>query len=140
MHVLLHDQQLISRLRSLKHYFFLSQSPFLTHFLDAAHTELRKSARTASREKLQSLLEVSLNTDGCSYAPEGEPTFKDDVKIDMANSGLYEWLMKIVSVNGDLGGEANGEIGAEMGRDESKKSTRDDKDKSKLIGAFVQCI
>ncbi|KAI5117612.1 hypothetical protein M0805_001212 [Coniferiporia weirii] len=132
--VLLHDQQLIPRLRSLKHYFFLSQSAFLTHFLDAAHTELRKPSRHASPDKLQSLLEVALNADGCSFAAEGEPTFREDVRVDIANSGLYEWLMKIVSVNGVIGGDENGEMGAEMGNDEAKKSKdKDEKDKSKLL-------
>src|SRR6266436_5354843 len=43
LQLLLKDQQLIPRLRSLKHYFFLSQSSFLTHLLDLAHLELRKS-------------------------------------------------------------------------------------------------
>ncbi|PPR05252.1 hypothetical protein CVT24_008278, partial [Panaeolus cyanescens] len=60
LQLLLKDQQLIPRLRSLKRYFFLSQSSFLTHFLDLASTELRKTAKSASVVKLQSLLDVVL--------------------------------------------------------------------------------
>ncbi|KAH8110952.1 gamma-tubulin complex, DGRIP84/SPC97 component [Phellopilus nigrolimitatus] len=140
VNVLMHDQQLIPRLRSLKHYFFLSQSAFLTNFLDAAHTELRKPSRHASRDKLQSLLDVALNLDGSTFAAEGEPTFKEDVKVDMGTSGLYEWLLKIVSVNGVIGGDENGDMGVEMVNEDAKKSKdKDEKDKSKLlaIDAFV---
>ncbi|KAJ3925659.1 MAG: Spc98 family-domain-containing protein [Lentinula lateritia] len=52
LQLLLKDQDLIPRLRSLKRYFFLSQSFFLTHLLDLASNELRKSTRSASLVKL----------------------------------------------------------------------------------------
>src|ERR1700679_3999182 len=63
LQLLLKDQQLMRRLRSLKHYFFLSQSSFLTHLLDLSANELRKSSKSASVVvKLQSLLDLALNT------------------------------------------------------------------------------
>ncbi|KAG7095179.1 hypothetical protein E1B28_005958 [Marasmius oreades] len=96
LQLLLKDQQLIPRLRSLKRYFFLSQSFFLTHFLDLSYGELRKSAKSVSIIKLQSLLDLTLNTDS-----HGEDiTFRDDLKVTMASSGLYEWLLKIINVKG----------------------------------------
>jgi gamma-tubulin complex component 2 len=99
--MLLKDQQLLPRLRSLKRFFFLSQSFFVTHLLDLAQGELRKPAKSASIVKLQSLLDLALNTD-----LHGEDTmFREDVKVTMATSGLYEWLLKIISVNGVIGGE-----------------------------------
>ncbi|KIY61518.1 hypothetical protein CYLTODRAFT_384578 [Cylindrobasidium torrendii FP15055 ss-10] len=97
--LLLKDQMLIPRLRSLRRYFFLSHSSFLTHFLDLAHSELRKSAKSASIVKLQSLLELSLNG-----GEEDAGNFKEDLKVTMARDGLYDWLMKVVGENGQLGG------------------------------------
>jgi gamma-tubulin complex component 2 len=123
----LKDQQLIPRLRSLKHYFFLSQSSFLTHLLDLSHTELRKSAKSASIVKLQSLLDLALNSDG-----GGEDMFREDVKVTMAGSGLYEWLLKVVSVSGVIGGE-DGETNGDTVHDESKKDKEKD-DKKQMLG------
>jgi len=111
LRLLLQDQQLIPRLRSLKRYFFLSQSSFLTHRLDLSHNELRKSARSASLVKLQSLLDLALNTD----AQSEDDMFREDVKVTVATSGLYEWLLKVVSVSGVIGGGEEGEGADEMG-------------------------
>ena len=122
LQLLLKDQQLIPRLRSLKRYFFLSQSSFLTHFLDLSHTELRKSAKSASIVKLQSLLDLALNTDS-----HGEDMlFREDVKVTVAGSGLYEWLLKVVSVSGVIGGE-DGEPDVHIHAHEEQKKDKDDK-------------
>jgi gamma-tubulin complex component 2 len=120
----LKDEQLIARLRSLKRYFFLSQSFFLTHLLDLSLTELRKASRSASIVKLQSLLDIALNTDA-----HGEDTlYREDVKVTMADTGLYDFLLKVVNVQG-LGGR--GEEGIEEGTghhaQEEQKKEKDDK-------------
>lgn len=121
LNMLLKDQQLVPRLRSLKRFFFLSQSFFVTHLLDLAGPELRRPAKSASIVKLQSLLELTLNTD-----IHGEDTmFREDVKVTMAGSGLYEWLLKIISVNGVIGGD-EGE-GMDHVQDEGKKGKEDKK-------------
>jgi gamma-tubulin complex component 2 len=131
LQLLLKDQQLIPRLRSLKHYFFLSQSSFLTHLLDLAHLELRKSAKSASIVKLQSLLDLALNSDG-GAGPGEDILFREDVKVTMSGSGLYEWLLKVVNVNGVIGGE-DGEHGGDGGHEESKKEKEKD-DKKPMLG------
>ncbi|KIK68968.1 hypothetical protein GYMLUDRAFT_153001 [Collybiopsis luxurians FD-317 M1] len=125
LQLLLRDQELIPRLRSLKRYFFLSQSFFLTHLLDLSQNELRKSTRSASLVKLQSLLELTLNTD-----VQGEDSlYREDVKVVMAGSGLYDWLMKIISTGG-IGSERAGET--EATHEEAKK---DKEDKKPLIAS-----
>ena len=43
----------------------------------------------------------------------------------MAGSGLYEWLLKVVSVNGVIGGEDGG-VNGDAAHEESKKE-KDDK-------------
>ena len=136
--LLMEDQELIPRLRSLKRYFFLSQSSFLTHFLDLAGPELRKPTKAVSTVKLQSLLDLALNS-GESFR------YKEDVKVVMAASGLYEWLLKVVSVSGAIGGEGE-ELGAgvgsasvgatsavDAGGDETNAKDKD-KDKKQLQG------
>ncbi|KAK7438063.1 gamma tubulin complex Spc97/GCP2 subunit Alp4 [Stygiomarasmius scandens] len=131
LQLLLRTGELIPRLRSLKRYFFLSQSFFLTHLLDLSHNELRKTAKSASIVKLQSLLELTLNTD-----VQGEDTmFREDVKIVMASSGLYEWLMKIIGTGG-IGseGNANGKIPEQ--EPEEKSKDKDDKKQMLAIDAL----
>lgn len=127
LRLLLQDQQLIPRLRSLKRYFFLSQASFLTHLLDLAHTELKKPAKSASIVKLQSLLDLALSSEDAS--------FREDVKVTMANSGLYEWLLKVISVSGVIGGE-EGEGNPDMAVHEDSKKDRD-KDKEDKKGILA---
>lgn len=142
VHVLLHDQQLIPRLRSIRHYFLLSQSSFLTQFLDTAHSELRKPARAASRDKLQSLLEVALNgEEAVGVGAEEVAGFKEDLRVEIASTNLYDWLMKVLSVNGTIGvsggaeGEGSGVEGLNDDGGEKKDKEKDkDKDKNKLTG------
>ncbi|KAF8504318.1 Spc98 family-domain-containing protein [Russula emetica] len=88
LQLLLRDQGLVPRLNCLKRCFFLSHSSYLTHFLDLAHTELRKTAKAVSLVKLQSLLDLALGTD----AHGDDVTFREDVRVTMATTGLYEWL------------------------------------------------
>ncbi|EMD32453.1 hypothetical protein CERSUDRAFT_143920 [Gelatoporia subvermispora B] len=127
--LLLRDQQLIPRLRSLKRYFFLSQSSFLTHLLDLSHAELRKPARSASLVKLQSLLDLALNTDA-----QGEDAmFREDVRVTMASSGLYDWLLKVVNVSGTIGSEHDGAGGHGQAQEEKKEREKEKDDKKSLL-------
>ncbi|KAI0683501.1 Spc98 family-domain-containing protein [Earliella scabrosa] len=134
LQLLLRDQQLIPRLRSLKRYFFLSQSSFLTHLLDLSHTELRKSAKSASLVKLQSLLDLALNTDA-----QGEDAmFREDVKVTMAGSGLYEWLLTVVNVSGLEEGEAaDGHVHAHESQKKEREKDKDDKKQMLAIDALT---
>ena len=135
--LLLEDQQLVPRLRSLKHYFFLSQSSFLTHFLDLAHSELRKPAKSASIVKLQSFLDLALNSG--SFDPLAH--YREDVKVTMANSGLYDWLLKVVSVSGAIGGEGDEFAGAAAGAEAVDEGGKDkEKEKKQLQGTSLPTL
>ncbi|CAG8631276.1 3384_t:CDS:10 [Acaulospora morrowiae] len=95
--LLLKDQQLIDRLRSIKRYFFLDQSDFFTHFLDLASAELKKPSNQVSLTKLQSLLDIVLrNPSSVAYT---DP-FKEDVKVEMSTVGLVDQLLRIINVAG----------------------------------------
>lgn len=149
--LLLQKQHLIAHLRLLKHFFFLAHSSYLTHFLDLAGSELRKSARGASLVKLQSLLELAMGGEGGAVVHREEE--KDDsvevragavaemgkVRVTMAQSGLYEWLLKVVSVSGVIGsgkedGNANSiaDDAASSHAQEDRKDKDDKKDKGML--------
>ncbi|KAG5439124.1 hypothetical protein PCANB_001423 [Pneumocystis canis] len=97
LELLLATHDLSSRLQSLKHYFFLDRSDFFTHFLDLASHELKKPVKDISLTKLQSLLEISIRIPGSIAAND---PFKEDIKIQMSNIALVDWLMKIVSMSG----------------------------------------
>ncbi|KIM86135.1 hypothetical protein PILCRDRAFT_776312 [Piloderma croceum F 1598] len=74
------------------------------HFLDLSHAELRKSTQSASIIKLQSFLDLALSTDLAGFHKESggvdDVVFRKNLKVTMAESGLYEWLLKVVNVSG----------------------------------------
>ncbi|KAK7515061.1 Spc98 family-domain-containing protein [Phyllosticta citriasiana] len=97
LHLLLTTHALPARLRSLKHYFFLDRSDFFSYFLELGTSELKKTARHVNIGKLQSLLDLALRQPGSVAA---EDPYKEDVKVQMNEIGLTNWLMKIVTVTG----------------------------------------
>lgn len=103
----------------------------MTHLLDLSHAELRKSAKSASLVKLQSLLDLALNTDA-----QGEDAmFREDVKITVASSGLYEWLLKVVSVSGVIGVEdGDGGEGLAHTQEDTAKKEKEKDEKKQMIG------
>ncbi|KAF8483402.1 Spc98 family-domain-containing protein [Russula ochroleuca] len=127
LQLLLRDQGLVPRLHCLKRCFFLSHSSYLTHFLDLAHTELRKTAKAASLVKLQSLLDLALGTD----AHGDDAPFREDVRVTMATTGLYEWLLRIVNVSGVIGDE--GDFAGDGVHDEHHKKGKEKDEKKPML-------
>lgn len=116
-------------LSSMKHFFFLNQSDFLTNFLDLAVSELRKPAKSASIVKLQSLLDLAVRNPSSSSSND---PYKDDLKVVMQSQGLYDWLLKIVSKTGSLTEE--GELDFALG-DIHEEGNKREKERP-LIGTF----
>ncbi|KAG0695851.1 Spc98 family-domain-containing protein [Suillus ampliporus] len=106
LRLLLQDQQLIPRLRSLK--------------------QLNKPTKGVSIVKLQSLLDFALTRENAA--------FRKDVRVSVASSGLYEWLLKVISVRGVIGGEE----GEGMPDEEAKKDH--DREKEKDVGKPMLAI
>ena len=97
LNLLVTTHALPSRLRSMKHYFFLDRSDFFTYFLDLSASELRKPSRSVNVGKLQSLLDLVLRQPGTIAAQD---SFKEDVKVQMNEVGLTKFLMGVVNVRG----------------------------------------
>ncbi|KAJ3004152.1 UNVERIFIED_CONTAM: hypothetical protein HDU68_005274, partial [Siphonaria sp. JEL0065] len=97
LELLFEGNQLVNRLRSLKHYMLLDQSDFLTHFLDLGYSELLKSSSCVSVESLTSMLELVLRNPGSvSYL---DP-YKDDITVELSSTSLVEQLLRVTSVVG----------------------------------------
>jgi len=97
LNLLVTTHALPSRLRSMKHYFFLDRSDFFTYFLDLSASELRKPSRSVNVGKLQSLLDLVLRQPGTIAAQD---PCKEDVKVHMNEVGLTKFLMGVVNVRG----------------------------------------
>lgn len=97
LNLLLTTHQLPARLRSLKHYFFLDRSDFFTYFLEMGELELKKPAKHVNVGKLQSLLDLATRHAGSVAV---EDPYKEDIKVQINDTGLTNWLMKIVNVQG----------------------------------------
>lgn len=109
--------------------------------LDLSSSELRKSAKSVSIVKLQSLLDLALNADSSHAAAlnadshvNDDGVFREDVKVVMMASGLYDWLLKVIGVSGfNITGEDADQDGvAHAHAQEEQKKEKDDK---KLIGS-----
>lgn len=63
----------------------MDQADFFVQFLDSADEELSKNVKTVSKEKIESLLEMSVRTSSTNSDP-----FKDDLTCDLYNYTLIE--------------------------------------------------
>ncbi|KAF0711813.1 Aste57867_5071 [Aphanomyces stellatus] len=68
------EQDLMNRLRSIKHYFLMDQGDFFVDFMDLAEAELNLRADKLLASRLESLLHLSLQSSTCSSDP-----YKDDL-------------------------------------------------------------
>lgn len=108
---------LMGRLRSVKHYFFMDQGDFLVHFMDIAKDELLKRSSTITVEKLQSLLELALRTSVSASDP-----YHEDLICNMERTTLITQLQDTITFgvdstepfvsNGDMGLSIFGSQGA----------------------------
>ncbi|KAJ3307096.1 Gamma-tubulin complex component 2 [Kappamyces sp. JEL0829] len=83
--------------RSIKTFFLLDQSDYLTHFLDLAVFQLTKPVSQVNLNKITSLLELVVRTP--STASSSDP-YKDDLTIELSSLSLFDQLMRINSMVG----------------------------------------
>lgn len=102
MKLLLTSHALPTRLRSLKHYFFLDPSDYFTYFMELSASELRKPVKAVNIVKLQSLLDLVLRQPGSIVSMD---PFKEDVHIEMNEVSLIKMLQRVVNITGIEQGE-----------------------------------
>lgn len=102
--LLLGDQQILERLRSLKHFFFFSESDFLSSFLEqSAHELVKKVSPSKTRETVQQRLQTHLGAVlGSSSTVGFEDPFREDVRIVLASEGAYDQLKRIAETKGGI--------------------------------------
>lgn len=78
--------------------------------------------------KLQSLLDLALGTD----AHGDDVPFREDVRVTMATTGLYEWLLRIVNVSGVIGDD--GDFAGDSVHDDHHKKGKEKDEKKPMLG------
>jgi gamma-tubulin complex component 2 len=85
MELIFGECQLIKRLESIKHYFFLDKGDFFLHFVEGSEEILDTPTSNMTIEKLESYLEMAIRTSSANADP-----FKDDVICTLNTYGLIE--------------------------------------------------
>ncbi|BGP19394.1 hypothetical protein JCM10213_000631 [Rhodosporidiobolus nylandii] len=124
--LLLEEEHLVSRLESIKQYFFINHGDVFTHFLDMAKLELGKKKKRIMLERLQTQLDLALRNP--SSRADDDP-YKDDLKIVFEDVTVADWLMKVVSQTGAIVGKDG--IPVEVLEQGKKASAKDAKDAKK---------
>lgn len=94
LRLLLGEEQLLGRLRSMKRYFLLDQGDWYVHLMDIAGHELAKGVADINPNKLRSLLELALRTSKANMDP-----FKDDLSCYLQPYTLIQKLDAIHSTS-----------------------------------------
>ncbi|ELU18812.1 hypothetical protein CAPTEDRAFT_5306 [Capitella teleta] len=97
LELLIKEKELMSRLRSVKHYFLLDHGDFIVQFMDMADEEMAKTMDEIMPQRLESLLELALRTSTANADP-----FKDDLKVDLLGYDLVTMLFKVLSIETKL--------------------------------------
>ncbi|CAG2176410.1 unnamed protein product [Oppiella nova] len=93
LHLLVDESDLIGRLKSIKHYFFMDLGDFIVQFMDLAGDELEKDIDDIALNRLDSLLELSLRT-----SLMNSDAYKDDVRIELLPDSLHSQMSQILNI------------------------------------------
>lgn len=125
VHLLLHDQKLLLRLRYLRRLFFGAESDWLSGFLatPTVLTELRKATQSVRLSRLQGLADGAFATSGMGNMSKDNlgHSYDEGIRVELAKTTLYEWLLKIVNVNGVIGAGPAEEEGGHSEENEKEK-------------------
>ncbi|XP_046395622.1 gamma-tubulin complex component 2-like isoform X2 [Ischnura elegans] len=93
LELLMTENNLMKRLRSVKHYFLLDQGDFIVQFMDLCEGELQKKIDEIVPTRLESLLELALRTSAANNDP-----FKDDICAELLPYDLMFQMFKILTI------------------------------------------
>ncbi|XP_016336614.1 gamma-tubulin complex component 2-like [Sinocyclocheilus anshuiensis] len=91
---LMEEKELVSRLRSIKHYFLMDKGDFFVHFMDLTEEELKKPVDNIIPPRLEALLELTLRMSTANTDP-----FKDDLKIDLMPHDVITQLLRVLAID-----------------------------------------
>ncbi|GAB1597452.1 gamma-tubulin complex component 2-like [Argonauta hians] len=91
LNLLMEEQELMARLRSMKHYFLLDKGDFIVQFMDMTEEEMKQPYKNISRRRMETLLELALRTSTANVDP-----FKDDLRIQFQETDLISQLYDIL--------------------------------------------
>ncbi|XP_023654248.1 gamma-tubulin complex component 2 isoform X1 [Paramormyrops kingsleyae] len=90
---LMEEKELVTRLRSIKHYFLMDKGDFFVHFMDLTEEELKKQVDDIIPPRLEALLELALRMSTANTDP-----FKDDLKIDLMPHDVITQLLRVLAI------------------------------------------
>ncbi|XP_014224531.1 gamma-tubulin complex component 2-like isoform X1 [Trichogramma pretiosum] len=93
LEVLIQENDLMGRLRSVKNYFLLAQGDFVVQFMNLCEPELSKNMYDIVTHRLSSLLEVALRMSTADSDP-----YKDDLKPELLPYGLQYQMFRILTI------------------------------------------
>nr|CAD7589280.1 unnamed protein product [Timema genevievae] len=93
LQLLMEENDLMRRLKSVKHYFLLDQGDFIVQFMDSCEEELSKNIGDIVPTRLESLLELALRTSAANSDP-----YKDDMRTELLPYDLTFQMSKILSI------------------------------------------
>ncbi|XP_020706235.1 gamma-tubulin complex component 2 isoform X3 [Athalia rosae] len=93
LEVLIHENDLMGRLRSVKNYFLLAQGDFVVQFMNLCEGELVKNMYDIVIHRLASLLELALRMSTADSDP-----YKDDLKPELLPHDLEFQMFRILSI------------------------------------------
>uniref|UniRef100_A0A8C4Z1Z9 Gamma-tubulin complex component n=1 Tax=Gadus morhua TaxID=8049 RepID=A0A8C4Z1Z9_GADMO len=93
LNFLMEEKELVSRLRSIKHYFLMDKGDFFVHFMDLTEEELKRPVDDIVPSRLEALLELALRMSTANTDP-----FKDDLKIELMPHNVITQLLRVLAI------------------------------------------
>lgn len=90
--VVLDEQDLLGRLKSVKHYFLLDKGDFVVTFFTLCEKEFNKTLNDVIPARLESLLDLALRLSSAVSDP-----YKDDLKAKLLPYNLQSQMLKILN-------------------------------------------
>lgn len=91
--LIMKEQDLMGRLKSVKHYFLLDQGDFIVTFLTLCEKELHKDVADAVQARLDSLLDLALRLSSAT-----NDRYRDDLRTELLPYDLQFQMLKILTV------------------------------------------
>lgn len=94
LQLVMKENDLMGRLRSVKHYFLLDQGDFIVQFMDSCESELCKNIDDLVPTRLETLLELALRTSAANQDP-----YKEEIGMELLPYDLILQMCKIMKIN-----------------------------------------